>query len=163
MKISRDLVFLGYVLSFTVEDDAGAALRAAPKAPGDWNLFCTPNGRALYILQIDGVKQDERSPHGNKEAAKMFRTWSRRDPSQWWRMKTVSHSKDGTLWKWGYMLDIVYRSDKWAQHPTDYIHHFKGTPVAYADQKPGPHASPRCWGVLDTGGRILVTGRGIVG
>jgi len=160
MKVASHLVFLGWCRLFTMEDDAGTVIRGET-AVGKVGVFATPNKRALYLLQLPTARTVDKDPRSSSQAAKLFRTWSQREPEEWFRF--VLPDSSSTLWKWGYASELVYRSDKWNREPTDYIHRFDRAPVAYADRKPGPKARPKNWGILATDGRPLVSARGIIG
>lgn len=160
MRVSRTLVFLGWALELKIKDDADHLVRWRWPV-GTIGLYCTPNGRSLYMLRTLEARAVDKPSSSNKEAARRFRQWSQQDPDHWFAFKVTKGSE--VLHKWGYPVELIYRSDKWNKQPTDYAHRFTGAPVAYADKKIGARAKPSAWGILGTDGRALVTARGIVG
>lgn len=160
MRVSRTLVFLAWALELSAEDDAGLIVRWRWPV-GTVGLYSTPNGRSLYLLRTLEARAVDKAPRAHLEAARRFTTFTQQDPAEWFAFKVPKGSE--VLHKWGYAVELLYRSDKWNREPTDYVHKFTGAPVAYADRKPGPRAKPSAWGILGTDGRTLVTARGIVG
>jgi hypothetical protein len=149
MRLPRKLIALGDCIEIHFMGTAGWLERYRPGKNATLCCADRRNSNTLWILKTPG------KPQRFTGQSVAFEAFHDLEPDTY---KRVRLNPRGELTKSKLIVTaIVYRSKKWTNRPTEYIHHFKTRPSVYTDRATNPSF------IKISGGKIRVRPEGITG
>ena len=156
MMVARELALIAWCESLDWIDDAGQDWHSEFDRR-EYGLLCNAEESAIYVLPVDKAKSTK-IPKGRKGLKKAYRSFTGMDIDTALSLTVPNNRTE--LHKIGYLVRVVYISDKWTNELTRYGHDYKTEVILYADRP--KLSAARVFGAMSTNGRRLVSERGLI-